>query len=156
MQCVVGLVGQFWWQQFTEFTMIAQSCSTQSLILDAHKTFNQIFSLRDGLQQTGIHKICPPSPINKLGLPNYHNQHSHHPYKHHVQYEKEEHYEALDGNLVVVKRICNSDTDDRRQLCDKGNSETLPPLPDMEPTKSRQGHKTRMAETMFHITYSYL
>ena len=66
------------------------------------------------------------SPINKLGLPNYHNQHSHHPYKHHVQYEKEEHYEALDGNLVVVKRICNSDTDDRRQLCDMGNSETLP------------------------------
>ena len=61
MQCVVGLVGQFWWQQFTEFTMIAQSCSTQSLILDAHKTFNQIFSLRDGLQQTGIHKICPLS-----------------------------------------------------------------------------------------------
>ena len=96
--------------------MIAQSCSTQSLILDAHKTFNQIFSLREGLQQTRIHQVCPPSPITKLGLPNYHNQHSHHPYKNHVQYEKEEHYEALDGNLVVVKRICNSDTDDRRQL----------------------------------------
>ena len=67
MQCVVGLVGQFWWQQFTEFTMIAQSCSTQSLILDAHKTFNQIFSLRDGLQQTGIHQICPLS--TNLGYP---------------------------------------------------------------------------------------
>ena len=68
------------------------------------------------------------STINKLGLPNYHNQHSHHLYKYHLEYEKEEHYEALDGNLVVVKRICNSDTDDRRQLClcDKGNSETLP------------------------------
>ena len=75
--------------------------------------------------------ICPQSPLNKLGLPNYHNQHSHHPYKNHVHYEKEEHYEALDGNLVVVKRICNSDTDDRRQLCDMGNSATLPPLPDM-------------------------
>ena len=74
MQCVVGLVGQFWWQQFTEFTMIAQSCSTQSLILDTHKTFNQIFSLRDGLQQTRIHKICPLStnlvyPIIIISIP---------------------------------------------------------------------------------------
>ena len=69
MQCVVGLVGQFWWQQFTEFTMIAQSCSTQSLILDAHKTL--IKSSHSGMayNKPGFIKFVARPLSTNLGYP---------------------------------------------------------------------------------------